>query len=532
MPKIGKKFSVKLVESLKPKASPYRLWEGVGDSFGVQVSPASKRNPEGKKSFFMTYRFGDDPKIRYCALGDYDPSDKHSLHKAKDELKKVKGLLEKGIEPQTARKEEKLRNIRGHEEAKQKATLEQSIGSIQQLFEFYTEQMKIDGKPSWKETRRSLEAYVLSKGDKDLNSKLPPDMKAKDVTPQHIRKALFAIVERGAPILANRVRSYLSAAFNYGIGHDLDPKNLKHEVTFQLGINPVRDVPKPQRKESPGKRNLNWEEIKEFWHNVGISKTSSKNGREYRSRLPQSTQELILKIRKEHPSLGKEPIYERLKKQGISTSISAIGRLISSNLKQRKIRPAHDTEKPAIALKLMLVLGQRVSEVLSAGPHDFNLDTKIWEILDTKNGRTHVVPLNDISITLLEPLIKEAITKGKKYLFPKRGSGQGGREEEPMLESSLNHYATRFYSTYEQHQEQQAFQEKPKKFEKFTPRDLRRTWKTRTGEIGISKEIRDRIQNHALDDVSAKHYDYYEYLPEKREAMDKWDNHLKALLKL
>jgi integrase len=37
-----------------------------------------------------------------------------------------------------------------------------------------------------------------------------------------------------------------------------------------------------------------------------------------------------------------------------------------------------------------------------------------------------------------------------------------------------------------------------------TNRDLRRTWKTLAGQAGISKEIRDRIQNHALHDVSSK----------------------------
>ncbi|STI85422.1 integrase [Escherichia coli] len=52
--------------------------------------------------------------------------------------------------------------------------------------------------------------------------------------------------------------------------------------------------------------------------------------------------------------------------------------------------------------------------------------------------------------------------------------------------------------------------------------DLRRTCKTLMGEAGISKEIRDRIQNHALNDVSSKHYDRYDYLPEKRRALEIW----------
>ncbi len=42
------------------------------------------------------------------------------------------------------------------------------------------------------------------------------------------------------------------------------------------------------------------------------------------------------------------------------------------------------------------------------------------------------------------------------------------------------------------------------------------------GEIGIDKTVRDRVQNHALTDVSAKHYDRWDYMPEKREALLKW----------
>ena len=61
-------------------------------------------------------------------------------------------------------------------------------------------------------------------------------------------------------------------------------------------------------------------------------------------------------------------------------------------------------------------------------------------------------------------------------------------------------------------------------FKVFTARDLRRTCKTLMGEAGISKEIRDRIQNHALNDVSSKHYDRYDYLPEKRRALEIWED--------
>ena len=63
-----------------------------------------------------------------------------------------------------------------------------------------------------------------------------------------------------------------------------------------------------------------------------------------------------------------------------------------------------------------------------------------------------------------------------------------------------------------------------------TNRDLRRTWKTLAGKAGLSKEIRDRIQNHALHDVSSRSYDRWTYLPEKRAGMTKWDRYIRALL--
>ena len=45
----------------------------------------------------------------------------------------------------------------------------------------------------------------------------------------------------------------------------------------------------------------------------------------------------------------------------------------------------------------------------------------------------------------------------------------------------------------------------------------------------LSKELRDRIQNHSFNDVSSKHYDRWEYLPEKRKALEAWEQWCLAL---
>ena len=64
-----------------------------------------------------------------------------------------------------------------------------------------------------------------------------------------------------------------------------------------------------------------------------------------------------------------------------------------------------------------------------------------------------------------------------------------------------------------------------------TNRDLRRTWKTLAGKAGVPKEIRDRLQNHTLQDVSSKSYDRWNYMPEKRAGMKKWDTFVAAMLR-
>ncbi|OUR89044.1 integrase, partial [Gammaproteobacteria bacterium 42_54_T18] len=60
----------------------------------------------------------------------------------------------------------------------------------------------------------------------------------------------------------------------------------------------------------------------------------------------------------------------------------------------------------------------------------------------------------------------------------------------------------------------------------FAPRDFRRTCKTLMGAAGISKEMRDILQQHDKSDVSTIHYDRYNYINEKRQAMDIWTTFL------
>lgn len=157
------------------------------------------------------------------------------------------------------------------------------------------------------------------------------------------------------------------------------------------------------------------------------------------------------------------------------------------------------------ACRLLLVVGARVNEVVQAPRSEFDLCAKLWVLPAerAKNRREHPVPLPQLAADLLVEIF--ALDSGD-WLFPARNSPGAPK---PWGKTALSHAVRKAGYDWE-------------------PRDLRRTWKTLTGEIGIEKGIRDRIQNHAQTDVSARHYDRYAYINEKRAALDAWAEELAA----
>ena len=65
--------------------------------------------------------------------------------------------------------------------------------------------------------------------------------------------------------------------------------------------------------------------------------------------------------------------------------------------------------------------------------------------------------------------------------------------------------------------------------EPWTIHDLRRTVGTGLGKLGISRFIIARVLNHADRTVTGI-YDRYEYLNEKRHALDAWGQYLENLI--
>ena len=159
-----------------------------------------------------------------------------------------------------------------------------------------------------------------------------------------------------------------------------------------------------------------------------------------------------------------------------------------------------------LALKMLLTTGQRVEEVLHATWAEFDTSQMIWIIPGQRRknrGRTsepHIVPLTTFHLELLNEIKHE--TAHNTYLFPATGGTA------PRRYDALTNSVRKFVQS--------------SGIESFSPRDIRRTFKTVAGSFGISLEMRNRLQGHAMTDVGSVHYDRYDYLTEKRAAMQQW----------
>lgn len=161
----------------------------------------------------------------------------------------------------------------------------------------------------------------------------------------------------------------------------------------------------------------------------------------------------------------------------------------------------------APAMQLMMATGQRPTEILRLGPTSFDRERGEVNWPKTKNGRPHCIPLPRQAQAILEA----ATANEHGWYFPRQRDA-AKHADHSVCEWIIGRYL----------EESGA--------EPFSARDLRRTWKTLAGAAGLSKEIRDRLQNHALNDVSSKHYDRYDYLEEKRQAMSRWEGRLAEIL--
>jgi integrase len=180
--------------------------------------------PSGKKSFVYMYRFHDTPRL--LTIGAYPLI---TLHSARLEAAKAKENILQGIDPAKTKKNSK----ETHRDAE----------TVKALVAEYIEKWSKPRKRTWKEDLRILEKDVIPVFGK---------RKAKDIKRRDIVLLLDKIVERGAPIQANRALAVIRKMFNFAVTRSI------------LDASPCAAIPSPS-KEKRRERVLDDDEIKTFW---------------------------------------------------------------------------------------------------------------------------------------------------------------------------------------------------------------------------------------------------------------------------
>ena len=151
--------------------------------------------------------------------------------------------------------------------------------------------------------------------------------------------------------------------------------------------------------------------------------------------------------------------------------------------------------------------GQRVRETLRLEWSEVSLESMVWDMPaeKTKGGWKkdlgHVVPLTAQALAALE-CVRVYNSAGKVF----KGNGRANG----LLDTSVNRALQRWREKH------------LPTMPPFTTRDIRRTFKTLGGKLGLSKEVRDRVQSHVTQGASSQNYDRFDYADQKRLALEAW----------
>lgn len=154
-----------------------------------------------------------------------------------------------------------------------------------------------------------------------------------------------------------------------------------------------------------------------------------------------------------------------------------------------------------LAIKLLLLLAVRKTELIAARWAEFDLDNAVWKLPSTrtKTGSAIDIPLPAVAVEWLREL--ERLACCSAWVLPAR----------KMQERMLPHIAESTLSV--------ALAKIKHGIEPFTIHDLRRTARTHLEALGVAPHIAERCLNHKIKGVEGI-YNRHDYFEERKAALD------------
>ncbi len=159
-------------------------------------------------------------------------------------------------------------------------------------------------------------------------------------------------------------------------------------------------------------------------------------------------------------------------------------------------------------VQLLILTAQRRNEVASMRWSDIDFELATWTIPAefTKNGKPHIVPLAlpVIRCIFSMPRVHDV------FVFPARGNDKTTFSGFSKLKQKADQLSG---------------------VVGWTLHDLRRSTATHLGRLGVAPHVVERILNHVSGTFRgvAGVYNRFQYLPEMREALERWAHHMERL---
>ena len=167
------------------------------------------------------------------------------------------------------------------------------------------------------------------------------------------------------------------------------------------------------------------------------------------------------------------------------------------------------SDNPRDMLRLGLFTCQRPGEISKLRWEHIDLDQKIWTQHNTKNGSVHITPLSHHTMWIL---LKRWKGETKGYVFiSKYNRGRANKEYSTGTKSARGRV------------------QRDSGITGWHAHDIRRTGRTIMSRLQIDQHIRERILNHSQQGVVGI-YDQYDYLKEKRAALDLLNDEILSIL--
>jgi integrase len=185
-------------------------------------------------------------------------------------------------------------------------------------------------------------------------------------------------------------------------------------------------------------------------------------------------------------------------------------------------------------VKILALTGQRRGEAGGMRWDELDLDRAEWTIPGerTKNGRSHIVPLTPAVAAILKGLPR--FERGNKidYAFTTPRRRRRASEDEPA-DTPPSGFSKAKRRLDEKIRELQLRDDpEAKELTQWQLHDLRRTCVTGMAALRVLPHVREAVVNHVSGHKAgvAGVYDRWEYLDQKREALELWTAHVTRLI--